>query len=143
VIKAVIDTNILVSGLISPKGHPAKILDYWQKRRFILVTSDAIIKEVERVLRYPKIAKRYHLSMERIREYVKGIAVFSEVCSPSKKISVVKDDPEDNRLLEAAVASDADFIVSGDEHLLEIGEYREVRIVDAKTFLNELGNIEI
>lgn len=63
-IKAVLDTNILVSGLISPKGSPAKILNLWQERKFILVTSQKILKEIKKVLNYPKIIKKYHLSMD-------------------------------------------------------------------------------
>ena len=108
-IKAVIDTNVLVSGLISPKGFPAKIIDSWQKRKFVLITSKPILKELGRVLRYPKIAKSYHLDREVTNEYIKGFWAFSEVCCPCEKINAVKDDSTDNKFIEAAVVAGGRF----------------------------------
>lgn len=137
-IKAVVDTNVLVSGIISPKASPAKIIDLWYKRKFVLVTSKEILKELQKVLSYPKIAKKYHLDKEKIDEYMKGFFIFSELCSPTKKISVIKDDPGDNKFIEAAITARANFIVSGDRHLLALGEYRGTKILTAKRFLKEL-----
>jgi len=139
-IKVVVDTNVLVSGLISPKGSPAKIIDSWQKRKFVLVTSKATLKELKKVLNYSKIAKNYHLDQEKVDEYIKGFWAFSEVCSPTKKISVVKNDPEDNKFIEAAVTAKTDFIVSGDRHLLELSEYQGIKILTVKEFCLKLEN---
>lgn len=140
-IKAVVDTNVLVSGLISSKASPAKIIDLWQKRKFILVTSREILKEPRQVLSYPKIAKIYHLGKERIDEYIKGFSIFSEVCSPTKKILIIEQDPDDNKFIEAAVSAKVDFIVSGDHHLLSLGEYQRIKILTARQFLLELRKI--
>lgn len=142
-IKAVIDTNVLVSGIISPRAAPAKIIDLWQRRKFVLVTSKEILKELQRVLSYPKIAKKYYLNKEKIDEYLKGFSVFSELCSPTKKISLIEDDPGDDKFIEAAIAARADFIVSGDRHLLALGEYKGIKILTASQFLRELRKIEV
>ena len=135
-IKAVLDTNILVSGLISSEGSPAKIIDFWEGEKFSLITSEEIIGEVVRVLSYPKIRTKYNLDKERIEDFINGLTIFSEVCKPQEKISVINDDPEDNKFLEAAVQVSADFIVSGDKHLLKLGEYEKIQIVKANTFLD-------
>ena len=134
-IKAVIDTNILVSGLISPKASPAKIISLWRDRKFILVVSEEILKEVERVLFYPKIFKKYRLDKNLIGKYVKIFRAFAEIVKPREKIDLIEKDAEDNRLLEAALAAEAKFIVSGDKHLLELKEYQGIRIIKADEFL--------
>ena len=105
------------------------------ERKFILVTSKKILQEVERVLNYPKITKKYHLNKEKITDFLKGLSTFSEVCSPRKKILIIKKDLEDNKFIEAAVVTRADFIISGDRHLLELGEYQGTEIITAKEFL--------
>lgn len=136
--RAVFDTNILVSGLISPKGSPAKLLNFWQKREFILITSKKILQEVKRVLAYPKIAKTYCLDGETTTDFLKGLSIFSEVVEPRKRIKIIKKDPADNKFIEAALAGKADFIVSGDRHLLGLGKYRGIKILTAKVFLDKL-----
>ena len=141
-IKAVVDTNLLVSGLISPRAAPARIIDSWHKRKFILITSGEILKELQRVLTYPKIAKKYHLDKRKVEEYLRGFSAFAKICLPTKRLTVIKDDPEDNKFIEVALFSGADFIVSGNHHLLDLGEYRGIKILTASQFLKELGKVE-
>lgn len=136
-IKVILDTNVLVSGLISPKSYPAKIIDLWQKRKFTLITSEEILNEYQKVLSYPKIKKVYHLDKMKIEEYLKGLSIFSQVCKPTKKVSLIKDDPADNKFLEAAVSAAADFIVSGDSHLLCLDNLQGLKIVTPKAFWEE------
>lgn len=139
-IKAVVDTNVLVSGIISPKSSPAKIINCWREREFVLVTSPKILQETKRVLNYPKIAKKYYLNKEKINELMQGFSLFSEVCKPTKKISVIQQDPEDDKFLEAAITAGADFIVSGDIHLLNLQKYQGIEILTAKEFIKALEN---
>lgn len=137
-IRVVIDTNILVSGIISPKSSPAKIIDFWRERKLTFVTSLKILAEVKRVLSYPRISQKYHLGPSETEEIIKGFSVFSEICSPKERVSVVKDDPADNKFLEAAICAGVQFIVSGDKHLLRLKEYRGIKIISARQFLEEL-----
>lgn len=137
-IKAVVDTNVLVSSIISSKSSPAKIINYWQERKFVLVTSEKILQETRRVLNYPKISKKYHFNKEKVNELIHGFSLFSEVCKPAKKISVIQQDPEDNKFLEAALTAKVDFIVSGDSHLLNLKKYQGIKILTAKEFAKTL-----
>lgn len=137
-IRVVVDTNVLVSGLISPEGFPAKIIDFWQERKYILVTSKAILQEMERVLNYPRISRKYQIGKEIIADYLRGFSVFAEVCRPTKRVFIIRNDPHDNKFIEAAVNGKADLIVSGDHHLLDLKEYQGIKIFTAKEFLEEL-----
>lgn len=134
-IKAVIDTNILVSGLISPKASPAKIISLWRERKFVLVISEEIIEELKRVLLYSKIFQKYGLSERTIDKYLKIIKAFSEVVKPKERIELISSDTEDNKFLEAALEANVNFIVSGDKHLLDLKEFRGIRIIKAEKFL--------
>lgn len=134
-IKAVIDANILVSGLISPKASPAKIISLWCERKFVLVVSEEILKEVERVLFYPKIFKKYRLDKNSIDKYVKIFRAFAEIVKPEEKLKLVKADENDNKFIEAALTADAGYVVSGDKHLLEIKEFRGTKVIKADKFL--------
>src|SRR4030042_4619859 len=137
-IKAVVDTNVLVSGIISPKSSPAKIINLWQNQAFILVVSKPILQELRQVLSYPKIARTYHLDKEKIDELLMGFSVFPEVCSPKERILVIKEDPDDNKFLEAAFSAKVDFLVSGDKHLLALGDYKGIEILTPRGFLRRL-----
>lgn len=136
------DTNVLVSGIISPKSSPAKIINLWEKREFVLATSRPILQEFRRVLSYPKIARKYHLGKEKINGLVIGFSVFSEIYSPKERTTVIKEDPADNKFLEAAVSAKADFIVSGDKHLLALGGYKGIEILTPREFLRRLRKIK-
>ncbi len=134
-IKAVIDTNILVSGLISSKASPAKIISLWRERKFILVVSEEILREVERVLFYPKIFKKYRLDKNSIDKYVKIFRAFTEIAEPKEELRLIKADESDNKFIEAALAVGAGYVVSGDKHLLEIREFRGIKVIKADEFL--------
>lgn len=134
-IKAVIDTNILVSGIISPKASPAKIISFWQQRKFILITSEEIINELKEVLSYPRIFKSYNLNIKTVDRYLKMFKAFAEVCQPKGKIKVIEVDPEDNKFIEAALVGGAEFIVSGDRHLLGLKHFKGIKIVRAEEFV--------
>lgn len=134
-IKAVIDTNILVSGIISPKASPAKIISSWQQREFILITSEEIIDELKEVFGYSRISKKYNLNQKIIDRYLRMFRAFAEVCRPKEKIKAIKVDPEDNKFLEAALVNDAEFIVSGDRHLLALKDFKGIKIIKAEEFV--------
>lgn len=140
--KVVLDTNILVSRLISPKGVPAKIVKALQEKRFILVTSEELLSELKRTLNYPKIKRNYKLEDRDINKYIKNLSIFSELVSPKEKLRIIKDDPDDNRFIESAVAGKATYIVSGDKHLLELEEYEGIKLITSRQFLEELKKTE-
>ena len=137
-LKAVLDTNLFISALLTTKGNPAKILNRWKAGFFDLVISLPILKEIERVILYPKIRKRLNLMDVEMNEFLLGLAQFSIVVSGEAKADVIKEDPTDNKYLACAQEGEADYIVTGDQHLLKLQNYKGIRIVTPKVFLNIL-----
>ena len=128
--KAVLDTNVLVSGLIW-RGVPYRCLLAAKAGLFELVLSDEILSELGRVLR-----EKFRLSEDEAAESVKLTREMGRIVEVTATIKAVAQDPEDDKFLEAAVSAGAGFIVSGDHHLLELGEYQDIKIIKAKEFLD-------
>ncbi len=136
--KAVLDTNVVVSGTISPRGIPCKILKAWENNKFAHITSRKIIKEVTKVLHYPKIQKTYHLTEPDIKNVRNSLFYDTQVVEGTYKVKKIKEDPADNKFLEAAIEGKADFIVTGDKHLLRLKDFQGIEIVSPQLFLNIL-----
>lgn len=128
--KVVIDTNIFISGF-GWDAKPEEILKLLKQRRIINYTSIEILEELRRVVSYPKL-KFSDLLQSRIIEFV---FFYSEIAESAERVSHITHDPEDNKFLECAIAAGAEFIISGDQHLLNIAEYKTVKLVDAAAFL--------
>jgi putative PIN family toxin of toxin-antitoxin system len=126
----VLDTNTLVSGM-GWTGPPSEVLDVALQGRFTLLTSRPLLDELERVLSSPKLARHFR-DPARLVEAFEAVAV---VVAPDEVLHVVERDPADNRVLEAAQAGLADFIVTGDSDLLELGSFGSIRILDPADFL--------
>lgn len=137
-IHLVLDTNEYVSALIQPAGLPAKIIKAWRSRRIQLVTSPLIQEEIERVLQYSRIKKKYHLTDKDIRDFLKLIAVETLTTEDKIKVDVVEEDPSDNKFLACALEGKADYIVSSDRHLLQLESYRGMKILKPRAFWQEL-----
>jgi uncharacterized protein len=129
VIRAVLDTNTIVSGL-GWGGAPGAVLDAALAGRFDLVTSTALLDELRRVLAYPKL----QAVIGQTSELVELITLAAIVVEPTETVDIVRD-PDDNGLIEAALAGDADVIVSGDQDLLTLQGVGKVRIVTPRDFL--------
>ena len=134
-LKAVIDTNQFVSSLISKQGPSAQLIDRWREQRFILVTSPEIIAEIQRVLEYPYISKKYKFSKSDVQSLLTLIAHEAVVIPKLPAVHVIKDDPDDDKFLACALAARAEYIVSGDQHLLSLGSYKSISIITVKEFL--------
>ena len=134
-IRAVLDANVVVSGILSQKGIPGTILRAWREERFELVTTEAILEEITRVLRYPKIAKRHEWSEKHIAAFVEDLRHLAILTPGELRLAVVREDPSDDRYLECALEGEAEYIVTGDRHLLELGQLRGIEIVKPTAFL--------
>lgn len=127
--RVVFDTNIYISALLFSDGIPRKIFRLAQKGEFSLLISKSIMAEIRGVL-HTKFD--YDFSMLEILE-----TLLLELCSliePKARLFVVKEDPDDNKMLECALEGGANIIVSGDRHLLELGKYQEIVIMTARDF---------
>jgi len=137
-LRAVLDTNIIVSGTISSSGPPYEVLEDWRHRKFILIISPEILKEVVRVFEYPKIKESYHLDTKTIKAILARLNKYSVVTQGKLKVNEIKEDPPDNVFLACAKEGAADFIVSGDGHLLDLRTFQGIRIVTPHHFLEIL-----
>jgi putative PIN family toxin of toxin-antitoxin system len=137
-IRAVLDTNVTVSGVISEHGVPRQIIKAWQQRQFTLLTSALIIAEVVRVLHYPRIQERYRLSEEDILLIRDTLLNDAEVLEDLYQVTRSRD-PDDDLFLACALEGHADYLVSGDSHLTEIKYYHGVQIVTPRQFLDRLS----
>jgi putative PIN family toxin of toxin-antitoxin system len=116
--RVVIDSNVHVSAVIKEESNPGQIIKAWRGGFFELLISDSIMKEIEDVLHRDKIYKKYHLTEDRIKRALKVLELYTVKIPQKTTISVIKDDPSDNHVIECAVDGNADYIVSGDRHLL-------------------------
>jgi len=135
-IRAVLDANVFVSAILSPKGNPAKILNAWRNDKFLLLISRPILEEIGRVLRYPKIKKRHRWSEQKIQTFLEDLSRLTTVTPGKLSLAIIADDPSDDRYVECAVEGEANYLVSGDEHLLRLGAYQEVLISRPRQFFD-------
>ena len=141
-IRAVIDTNVVISGLLSPSGTPAKVI-HAAGVSFQLVWSPGIVAECLRVIDYPRVAKALNPPgrAAQAREMVLALAAGADMVAHEMLpcLTVVKADPDDDLFLATALAGGALVVVTGDRrHLLPLGEFGGVRVVDPATFLVDL-----
>ena len=129
--KIVCDTNILISAYRFAKGKPDQVLEKVRHREIELIVSPAILLEFQNVLR-----RKFDCSESLIRALTKNLERISEKVTPSLRLSAIKEDEPDNRILECAVEGNCDYIISGDEHhILPLREYKGIKILRASEFL--------
>jgi putative PIN family toxin of toxin-antitoxin system len=140
-VRVVFDTNVFVSAFIQPKSPPGRLLARLiQGDKFELVLSTAILDEVGRALRYPKVRKRIKLDDDDLDLRVAMLGILSTIVSVSSRtVTGVSRDPDDDAILAAAVEGCADYIVTGDQDLLTIGDYQGIRIVTPRAFLQRFA----
>jgi putative PIN family toxin of toxin-antitoxin system len=137
-LKAVIDTNLFISGLFARDSLSAQLQDLWINQDFELVTSIEIIKEISRVLNYPRIKEHFKPKDKTIKRFFRLIfrkAIISKDIYQTDKIA---DDPTDNKFLACALEKKADYIVSRDPHLRNLKHYHGIQIVDATAFIQKV-----
>ncbi len=131
--RAVIDLNVIVSGLMVSAGPSGRVLAAWEGRRFQLITSTVLVEQLVDVLRRPKIQRRMR-EPDAPQRFLQTLQEFGVVVNPDFELAVSRD-LDDNRVLEAAVAGGADVIVSGDDYLQSLGSYEAIPIVSPVAFL--------
>ncbi len=128
-VRIVLDTNVVVSALLW-RGTPHRLRDTIRQHPSTqLFTSAALLDELARVLARPFAAKRLALIGTSARTLITDYALAADLVTPLAVPPVIAADPDDDRVIAAAVAATADLIVSGDSHLLDLGTHRTIRIV--------------
>ena len=134
-IKIVVDANLFASALIKPDSNPGNILELIKQNEVELVISPSVIKEIKRILLYPKIQKYHQKTAQQLDTFFDDLLIFAWVVEGQAEIDVIQTDPTDNKYLACALEGEADYIVSGDRHLLELRLYQGIQIIKAKAFL--------
>ena len=132
--KVVVDTNVLVSALVFPGGVPEQVYRLAIEGRITLVTSPPLLAELGRVL-----TQKFGWQDDYLRAALAQIVRIGVIVEPLERVSIIADDPDDDRVLEAAQTAGAAVIVSGDRHLLSLGHWGEVAILSPAAFLADLG----
>jgi len=143
-IRVVLDTNILISAIISPNGKNARILEWERKGHIELLFSPATIEEAWKVLRYPKLKKilqKNKLNSETAEISLENIIKSSIVVPGQITVDTLEEDPSDNVFLACAVEGQADFIVSGDGHLNSLKSFHRIQIVDTLILLKIMDRL--
>ena len=118
--KIVLDTNILVSGLMVPDGTPGRIIAAWFDAEFDVISSREQLAEIGRVLGYPKIRRVLKWDDDRIERFLRLLHVRVEIVEPESAAVDTPRDPDDAPILGTLVAAEADFLVTGDRDLLSL-----------------------
>ena len=141
-IKAVLDTNTLVSGLIKrgQGGIPDQILQ--RVATFELYLSEAILTETQQVLHYARIFNKYHLTDAQIETYLLYLRHIAIMVVNPPTLNVIKADPKDNMILACALEAQADYLVSGDTHLKDLKCYQGVTMIAPAQFLKKLRELK-
>ena len=141
-IRAVLDTNLFVSGLFASHGTMANLQQLWVSGAFDLAVSEEILLEIAATLQKPSIQKELFLKPEEIGVIVnlireRAFIVTNDLYTTDK----ITADPDDNKFLGCALEAKADFVVSGDNHLLSLKHFHRIQIVDAYTFIKKVTGL--
>lgn len=139
IVRAVVDTNVLVSGLISGKTPPAQVVDAWLDQQFILVTSIYQVDELNHVLAYPRIASRIRLEPIEVETILAGLLLQAEIVPGEVTLPGVTRDPKDDFIVASALEGQASYIVSGDRDLLVLEAYEGIQVVTPRQFIEVLA----
>ena len=132
--RVVLDTNVFVSG-IHRTGDSGRIISMFRDKKFELISSMPIIEEIIKTLKNFRVP----LSKEDISTWENIILENSLIVEPEERVEIVKEDKDDNKFIEAAISGKADYIISQDNHLLKIKEFRGIKILTPKEFLDIVG----
>jgi putative PIN family toxin of toxin-antitoxin system len=132
VLKATADTNIYISAL-QFGGQPQRFLELARSGSIELAISPPIIAEIQRVLR-----DKFKWPADAVEQIEPRLAAFTRRVTPTETLDVVKNDPPDNRILECAKAARSEYVVTGDDDLLRLGQYADIQIVKVSDFLTRV-----
>ena len=122
-VKVAIDTNVYISAIIFG-GRPEEVLNLIKDRKASGFTSLKILLELSR-----KLNNKFGWKEEKIKLVINNLARYIQIVNPRIKLTVVKEDPKDNKILECAVVADVNYIITGDKHLLKLKEFEGIKIV--------------
>ena len=133
-IRVVLDTNVYISAILFG-GKPEKIRNLAKRGEIEIIISEHIITEISEILR-----KKFKWESWQILESIEEIREFTTLVIPKKRVSIIREDPTDNRILECALEGQVDYIITGDRrHLLPLKIFKGIKIVSVNDFLDVIG----
>ncbi len=136
-IRAVLDTNILVSAAIKPNGTTGRIISRLRLNEFVLLYSADTLAELTDVLNRPHLRDKYHLTAHYLHIFLHLIRLRGEKIEPTQQVDSCRD-PDDNQFLAVALDGNADFLVSNDSDLLVLSPFEGIPILTPTLFLEHL-----
>jgi len=130
-LRVVLDTNVLVSSIICD-GNPRKLLMKGVKRVYDIIVSQEILDELQDVLSRPQ----FKMTKKEIDKVIKNLIASSIMITVESNFTVVKNDPDDDNIINTAYDSNAKYIVSGDKHLLNLKKFKNIKIISVSKMLN-------
>ena len=127
--RVVFDTNIFISGLFWG-GSSYLVVKRAINKELVVCISPAILREIETVLK-----RDFNLGQQEIQDITEVISDFSLEVTPHITVDIVKDDPEDNKILACALTGHAQYIITQDNHLLKLKEFEGIKILHPQEFL--------
>ncbi len=138
VYRAVIDTNVFVSGGTVSSGAPSQIINHWKNQDFVMVASPQLIAEYEEVLSRPGVMKYTGLSPQETTQYIQMVKDRAYMTSGVLALNVLTKDPDDNMVLACAEEGIATHLVTGNSKHFPFAEYKGIQIVSPRGFLTQL-----
>jgi len=126
--RLVLDTNILISSLWG--GKPRELIDLWLNGTVRVLSTPAIIEE------YLAVLSRFELSLADMQKWARLFTERTERIEEKTIVDIIKSDPADNKFLSCAVSGDANYVVSGDKHLLKLKKYNNIVMIKTSDFLD-------
>jgi putative PIN family toxin of toxin-antitoxin system len=133
-VKVVFDSNVWIS-IFTNKVLSREFSEIINKTVIVYI-SEEILKEISRALTYPKINQILMAVGVQEKQVLRAIASNSTIVSPKRKIKCVKEDPDDDKIIECAIAANADVVLTGDKHLLTLHKFKKVKILSPREFLD-------
>ena len=127
-LKVVLDTNIFIAAYFNRKSASARIIDLCLENKHELIFSSRLRKEVGLILKNVRAEREF-------RERIRTLFTNASQIKPTQKVFTVKEDPEDNKFLECSLEGKADYLITSDKHLLELGEFAKTKICKPTRFL--------
>lgn len=131
--RVVLDTNVIISGLFW-RGFPGEILEKCLKEHTLCFSTETI-SELKKALSYPKFIPYFQKLTFTTGEFLNRLTKNALIVSKIENLSIIKEDPSDNKFLACAISCQASFIISGDKHLLNLKQFQKIPIVSPKQFL--------
>ncbi len=132
--KVVLDTNVIISGLLW-KGPPSRILDLGKNGFFQICLTPKLLQEIEEVLHYDRLSIPLIMAGRQSKEIIESLEQSGTILPDPSRICIIKEDPTDNIVLGAALSHQADYIISGDKHLLQLKTFQNILILSPRQFL--------